>query len=151
MSEVINFGEWYKDRGLAYMFNKFNRGTNCFIRGEIDELVEFIYHLDRKYHPNSPTTRSNEIKIKLQEVLDTGKYKFGDVICFGDDRIRSVHRLDDELCNQNNGPFLGSAKHLEMQHNEQYGGEYPAEPNPFISSRAWMIEYVLLSIKNMER
>ena len=47
------------------------------------------------------------------------------------------------------GPHEGSNAHVELRHNEQYGGEYPS--NAALSSRAGTIDKVLRALSNMRQ
>jgi len=144
MEEVIELGKWYNDRDLDYMAIGNNRGTNAIIRGDIHPVHEFVYQLDQIYMGSTPDRRILEHFRILKGTLGTGKEN-GD-LGFGDDRIRLIRRLADPY-RPHEGPLAGSPKHIEIVHNEQYGGDYPG--NPMFSSRAGMIGKVLRAIQNM--
>ena len=146
--DQIEFNKWYErekslDR-LHYMFGPYHMGTNVYIRGELDKVAEFIHQLDLVYFGRE-TNLIGRIHEALAEVLRTGNANGREVIAFSNDRIRLIRRLDDKFHGRcQDGPLIGSPEHLEITHNEQYGGAYPA--GPLLSSRAEMIDKVLRAL-----
>jgi len=122
----IKFNKWH-ERGkslysLHYMFDPYHSGTNVYVRGELDKVEEFIHQLDLVYFGTeiNLVSRIHEV---LAEVLRTGNANGREVIAFSNDRIRLIRRLDDRLKGRcQDGPLIGSPEHLEITHNEQYGG-----------------------------
>ncbi len=149
MAEKIEFEKWYSQNDLAYMVIGGSDGTDIFVRGDIHPLHEFVFQLDSVYFTNDiPVNRNLENFDVLKKVLDSGKTELGDVICFKNDRIREIRRMDKAgACYNFKGPFDGSSSHVELKHNEQHGGEYPS--NPLSSSRDGIIEKVLQAFSNM--
>ncbi len=149
MNEMMEFDRWYEKNDLWYRFIKIpDGGTDVFIRGDIHPLHEFIYQLWKLYYGEEPDPKYFiEHAEILDKVLKTGRARSGDVIGFKNDRIRDIIRLDDLVAESPENPFYGSKNHLEIRHNEQYGGEYPA--NPVLSSRSDMMEKVLEALNNM--
>ena len=147
--QTIELGQWHESNDLAYMVIDLSklqggRGTDILVRGDIHPIHEFVIQLDNIYFSNMKRFAEGRILENfrvLEEVLDTGKTKTGDVIGFKDDRIRRIRRMDCSDYEPSNGPYAGSDSHLEIRHNEQYGGEYPG--NPILSSRAGTIQKVL--------
>ena len=122
----IEFNRWY-ERGkplhsLHYMFDPYHSGTNIYVRGELDKVEEFIHQLDLVYF-GMEMNLIGKIHEALAEVLRTGNANGRGVIAFSNDRIRLIRRLDDRLKGRcQDGPLIGSPEHLEITHNEQYGG-----------------------------
>ena len=149
MDKLVEFGKWYEQRGLHYLFEGFGNGTNAVVRGNLNTLAEFVHQLDLAYRKDGfyPLDKIEEI---LNGVLLTGKTQAKELICFSNDRIRLIRRLDDvNFGRHQDGPLSGSQEHLEVTHNEQYGGKYPG--NPLLSSRAGMIEKVQNALENMKQ
>ena len=147
MAELVEFGKWYEQKGLHYLFDEFGSGTNAVVRGNLNGLVNFVHQLDLTYRKSGSYTLS-KIEEILNGVLLTGEAKTREVICFSNDRIRLIRRLDDENFGRyQNGSLSGSQEHLEVTHNEQYGGKYPG--NPLLSSRAAMIEKGQTALENI--
>lgn len=156
MPNTIELGKWYEVQGreLAYYFLDHQRrgmsiGTTAAIRGKVGPLLEFIHELDKAYF-KEPYYKIDQVRAQLEAVLESGRAGTGNQLpYFKDDRIRVIRRLDDDGWQPKDGPFAGSNLHLEIQHNEQYGGRYPASPN--LSSRADMIGRVLESLGALEQ
>ncbi len=149
MVDEIEFRKWYSQNDLTYMIIARSIGTDILVRGDIHPLHEFVFQLHNAYYPNDKRLTNDKILEyfdTLKEVLTTGNTKTGNVICFGDDRIREVCRMD-KANYEFEGPYDGSNKHIELRHNEQYGGEYPS--NPILSSRAGIIDKVLQAFSSM--
>src|SRR3989344_4451629 len=123
MNEPIEFGRWYEQGGLHVMFDAKASSTSAVVRGAIEDLVLFVNGLDFKYFRTGSKSRA-EIEGILREVQETGRPK-RDALCFGDDRIRWISRLNTGN-SYPEGPLYGTDA-LELIHNEQYGGKYPGE------------------------
>ncbi len=150
----IQLNQWYKQNGLHYRVDDFTfRGTNAVVRGDVPELTQFVHQLALAYHKEE-FYPLGKIETILQEVLETGRAQTKEPICFGDDRIRLIRRMDDKLFGHQDGPLYGSQKHIEVTHNEQYGGGWPVRNNPPIlgvdGSRADMIYQVLIALNNVK-
>lgn len=145
MNEPVEFGRWYEQNGLHVMFDASKgNGTNAVVRSSVDGLVSFVHQLDLAYFRSGLNTIA-EIESVLREVKEGGRPK-RDALCFGDDRIRWISRLDRGDTRYPGGPLSGSADVLEVVHNEQYGGPYPTND---YSSRARMIQMVLTALGRM--
>jgi hypothetical protein len=154
MSDQIQLDQWYEQNGLHYRFDDLHRGTNAVVRGDVDKLTHFVHQLDLAYHKGG-FYQAGEIETILQEVLEIGKAQTREVICFSDDRIRLIRRMDDDSYGRHqDSPLSGSQSHVELTHNEQYGGKWPVRnnpPNAFVDgSRADMIYKVLTALGNMK-
>jgi len=148
MKEPIEFEKWYEKDGLALMFEIDRSTTNAYVQGGLDEITNFVFELGQAYHPNErqPYYEMNRIRNTLQEVLDGDNNKTeSDLFCFGDDRIRSAQRLDHKFMVLEGGPYDGSPEHIQIRHNEQYGGKYPCSDLSW-SSRANLIDKVLTAV-----
>jgi len=151
MKEQIEFGKWYEKDGLAVMFEIDRHNTNAYVQGGLDEITDFVVELDKAYNPNErqPSYEMNRIRNTLQEVLDGDNRKTdSDLFCFSDDRVRSAQRLDNEFMVFEGGPYDGSPEHIQIRHNEQYGGKYPCS-DLLNSSRANLIDKVLTAIGDL--
>ena len=154
MNKQIQLSQWYEQNGVHYIFDDRHRGTNAIVRGDVFKLSQLVHCLGSAYQ-NEGLYRFGEIEKILQEVLATGKAQTNEPICFGDDRIRLIRRLDDEVYGLiKDGPLSKSRDHLEITHNEQYGGKWPIEsnsPNSFNDgSRATMIYKVMTALESMK-
>lgn len=142
VERCFEFKKWYDDKGLAYQFLDGKNNTSVLVRGTLKDITQFITNLSREYNPRNPYYNSSQINSKLTPVIETGGGLKRDVFCFGNDRIRTVTRLDDERYQDDgcDGPFLGRKEYLQIWHDEQYNTK---------DSREKMIDNIFSALENM--
>jgi hypothetical protein len=144
MEEPIEFGKWYEKEGLVLMFEIDRHNTNAYVQGGVNELTDFVHELAKAYDPKHPNYSHNEIRSVLQRVMEGERVEEYELFCFSDDRIRSARRLD-KLRVFEEGLYDGSPEHIQIRHNEQYGGKYPCSDLSW-SSRANLVDKVLTAV-----